>query len=328
MKALNKYLFLALAGSLFALTSCEDSVEREPSPVTDPNTQGAYFPETNQYSYEFEPEAAQELTLTIARENTEAATTVPVEVLVNTDNVFQIPESVSFEAGQAEAPLHITFPDAEIGITYNYELKFGEGAYDPYMDKPTYAAGDVIRIKWNPFDEAVYMEGLVFGFFTFQGFGWPYGVYVNAEYADFPDGSKRVRIINPYTPGYDVDSHGIYSGIPYLDTSNMVSNDVKLQIDINGSEASIPQTFLGFDMGYGEFITGNVYPTYASDKNAYPLGKATSDDEGNLLSIVFGPNSLFGCMLDDGRIYPLANPTGFFFSVEEYEKYLQENVEE
>ena len=111
---------------------------------------------------------------------------------------------------------------------------------------------------------------------------------------------------------------------------NFLSNEYVApeDVDINGSEASIPQTFLGFDMGYGEFITGNVYPTYASDKNAYPLGKATSDDEGNLLSIVFGPNSLFGCMLDDGRIYPLANPTGFFFSVEEYEKYLQENVEE
>ena len=152
MKTINKYFLMALAGGLLSFTACSDDIEREPSPVVDPNCQGVYFSADNNYELELEPEAALEMILTVERTNTESAATVKVEVLSNTENVFEVPETVSFEAGEAEAPLTIKFPNAEIGVSYSYSLKFEEGTYNPYADQLTYVSGSMIRIKWNPIE--------------------------------------------------------------------------------------------------------------------------------------------------------------------------------
>lgn len=161
MKTINKYFLMALAGALLSFTACSDDIEREPSPVVDPNCPGAYFSADNNYALELEPEAALEMTLTVGRTNTESAATVSVEVLSNTENVFEVPETVTFEAGEAEAPLTIKFPNAEIGVSYSYALKFTEGSYNPYADQQTYVSGNIIRIKWNPIETAIYTDGIV-----------------------------------------------------------------------------------------------------------------------------------------------------------------------
>ena len=58
-----------------------------------------FDPADNSYYYELEPESPTELTLTVGRSNTESAATVGIVQVNNTENIFQIPESVSFEAG-------------------------------------------------------------------------------------------------------------------------------------------------------------------------------------------------------------------------------------
>lgn len=320
---MNKYLFMILAGGLLAFTSCSDDIVREPSPEVDPNCPGAYFSADNQYEYELEPEAATEITLTLARTNTGNAATVNVEVLTNTNDVFEVPEAVSFAAGEGEAALTIKFPNAEVGTTYNYELKLADDAFNPYVNGTVYASGEVTRVKWNDFETTIYIDGVVS---TFFGAPYPVSHYVTAQYAVYPSGNKRVRITNPFAPATALDQeNGIYVGYPNNGADDMVNNNVTMIIDIEGREAMMSTTRLGFDWGYGEFITGTIYPNVSSNKNTYPLGVVTSDASGNLQSIAFGSNSLFAAMTEynNAGAYPAGSPTYIFFSLDAWKSFME-----
>ncbi len=334
MKTINKYFLMALAGGLLSFTACSDDIEREPSPVVDSNCPGAYFSADNSYELELEPEAALEMTLKVARTNAEEAATVKVEVLSNTENVFEVPETITFEAGQAEAPLTIKFPNAEIGLSYSYALKFGEGDYNPYADQQTYVSGSIIRIKWNPIETAIYTDGMVSALgYSVQSFSW----YVDAQYAEFPDGSMRVRVLNPYKGATDnADANGIWNGYPYADDSNTVDTNVKMVLSINGKEASMPLMTMGvfLDESYGQLIGGSIYGNMSgASKDTYPLGVVTYDEENKdikyPISIIFGANSL---LVTEEAEFPsvgvATNPTTLFFSLDAWKKYQEENATE
>lgn len=322
---------MMLAGGLMTFSACSDD-EWAAGPQTDPSCIGAYFvagegfdTSDNSYSYEFEPEAATELTLTVGRTNTEEAATVGLVQLVNTENIFQVPESVSFEAGQSEVPITVTFPNAEIGVSYNLELGFAEGTYDVY-NKLTTVKTEVIRIQWEDLETAICIDGVVPYFFNAP---YPQPFYVDAEYTSLPGGVERVRLTNPYKPATGIDENGIYIGYPNNEEADMVSNNVIMLIEISSNKASIANTGLGFDWGYGEFSTGTVATNFGQPESSYPLGVVTKDTEGNIESIVFGANSLYASMAayNDGGAYPDPNPTCFFFSMDAFNTYMEENFE-
>ena len=309
-------------------SACSDD-EWAAGPQTDPSCIGAYFvagegfdESDNSYYYELEPEAATELTLTVSRTNTDEAATVGLVQLVNTENVFQVPESVSFDAGQAEETITVTFPNTEIGVSYSLELGLEEGSFDVY-NRYTAVKAEVIRIKWNPIETAICIDGLVPNFFNAP---YPDPFYVDAEYASLPGGVERVRLTNPYKPATGVDENGIDIGYPNNVEADMVNNNVTMVIEINGTKASVAHTGLGFDWGYGEFFAGTVASNLGQSEATYPLGVVTRDTEGALESIIFGANSMYSSMTNyqDGGAYPAANPTCFFFSLEALMDYLSE----
>lgn len=329
MKTINKYFLFALTGGLLAFSACSDDIERESSPLVPESCQGASFSAANKYDYELEPEAAMELTLTVTREKTDGTATVGVEVLDNTENVFEVPATVSFADGEKEAALTLKFPNAEIGTSYNYALKFVEGDYNPYLDKTVYVSGSVIRIKWNPLETAIYTDGMIS---TLYGVDYPLSWYVNAEYASFPDGSLRVRLNSPYCVAENVDDNGIYDGYPYFDSESIVNPNVKMQIDITGKEAHIPAFKFGafLNSSDGQLLGGSAYGVFKGTKDDFPLGEVAYDKEGKLASIVFGPNSLFASIESlwaVGKAGIATNPTTLFFSLEGWEEYQEASAE-
>lgn len=189
MKTINKYLFLAMAGSMLTFAACSDDIERDPSPIVDPDCQGAYFAADNTYEYELDPESPMSFTLTVGRANTESAATIGIEVLANSENVFEIPESVSFEAGQSTATITLNFPNAEIGTSYNYELKLEEGSYNPYSDQTAYVSGEVLRIKWLSYT-AVFNDSWM-------------GLEDSPVTVQNVEGENRWRIVDPYAEFFE-----------------------------------------------------------------------------------------------------------------------------
>ena len=139
-------------------------------------------------------------------------------------------------------------------------------------------------------------------------------------------GVERVRLTNPYKPATGVDENGIYIGYPNNAEADMVNNNVTMLIEISGSKASVANTPLGFDWGYGEFFAGTVASNLGQSEATYPLGVVTRDTEANLESIVFGTNSMYSGMMNyqDGGAYPASNPTCFFFSLEALMDYVSE----
>src|SRR5690554_391114 len=91
---LIKTFSLLLVVAFAACSDFEDTVA--PSPQRPAGNQGVYFPTSNPSLFELEPTAATQVTLKVARELSSGAVQVPITVETNDDNVFNVPQSVSF----------------------------------------------------------------------------------------------------------------------------------------------------------------------------------------------------------------------------------------
>ena len=105
-----------------------------------------------------------------------------------------------------------------------------------------------------------------------------------------------------------------------------------MQIDIDGEEAIIPALKFGafLNSGDGQLIGGSAFGVFQGGKDKYPLGEVAYDKEGNLVSIIFGPNSLFASVESlwaEGKAGIAANPTTLFFSLESWKKYQEDSAE-
>lgn len=129
-----KYMYCTLlCFSVALLAGCNDDPEYTPGPQADNNSVSAYFPNDGEYKKEFMMnEEAYEFTVTVAREKTDKAVTIPIRVLKK-DDALSISESVTFNAGEGTAELNIkynaTAPEAG---SYTYELQIDDIYTNPY----------------------------------------------------------------------------------------------------------------------------------------------------------------------------------------------------
>ena len=301
---MNKYIKFAVLGVLsWALGACSDDLERDPSPAVSPDCVGVYFSESNTYNYELDP-AITSLTLTVGRDKTDGAVTVPVKVINNSNNVFVIPESVSFAAGEAETTMVVTFPNAEMGVEYSFELTFDSDYVNPYKGA-SLAKTSIQRIKWESIGMGVYVDGTVSTFFGVS----PMAVGIEIEKADLGS-SMKYRFNNAYAPAeyYISRDPVIYDGYPYNETF-LGERQFVLTSTIDGVTMQVAKT--GLNLGYGEMIIGTVYGNLSNDIKTYPLGTIAND------VITFPANSLF-IQDNDGAAPASKNPTKLYLSIDVY----------
>lgn len=134
MKNLFKYAFALVAGALL-LSACTDEYEYTPSDAY----QGLYIT-GEQDTYQFTPaDESQSFTVKVVRPQGGAAETYP---LTSDNELFTLPESVTFEAGQTEAEITVTCA-LEAGQEEVLVISLPEGTYDE-----TYFSGNfVISVK-------------------------------------------------------------------------------------------------------------------------------------------------------------------------------------
>ncbi len=312
---IDKIFFCVLSVALLSLWSCEDSIEREPSPIVSPNCQNVFFPNSNVTDIELEPTEPTQVKVVISRENSKTNATVPIKVF-SSDDVFRIPETVTFEAGQEETSFMVNFPDAKEGIKYSFEIGVsGDEYYNPYITNRTSIKISVIRIKWENKGKGVMIEGIISTFFKVD----LYPFYVDIQKATLPGGASRFRLVNPFKPMEleDFDEYGIADGYPYNAPGDMLDGDFYLVINVDGkNNASVLPQKMGFDWGYGYFMTGSAYGNISDDINQYPLGKYDEENE----VIIFPENSLFISMsnYNSGEKYPCETPSYIYLSLDAY----------
>ncbi|WP_430812627.1 MULTISPECIES: hypothetical protein [unclassified Carboxylicivirga] len=325
-------LFMIAAAVFTACDDFEDTVE--PSPAVPEGCLDVFFPNTNASMFELEPADAKEIMLTVSRGVTEGAAEVPLTVEENTDDIFQVPASVTFAAGEAEAEFKVTFPDAGEGTAYKLKIAVeGDQFVNPYAATKPYVSTAVSRVKWVPMAEPmVYIDG------TFSAF---YGVdllpmYVWAEKAQLGSSVRyrfknayRVPVTGEWVDGSDgpeyvatPDEDGIYDGYPYNWPGDFdESQDYYTVIEIDDPEGiSGKVTMTPHEIGtvwkYGMFSIGSIYPFLSDKVDEYPLGTLSNE------VVTFGESSLFISMADydEGAPRIADTPTLIYLTKDAYIK--------
>ncbi len=128
-----KRLFFIIGLGAFLWTSCtEDIPVREESPAANPESMQVYFPNSQKYNYELPP-TVFEVNIKLQRENHTDAATVKIIETADLADAFNVPETVTFAAGDSIATLTITFDSLEQFKSYQVSFKVEDQYINPYV---------------------------------------------------------------------------------------------------------------------------------------------------------------------------------------------------
>ena len=188
MKINKIFLMAGLAMMSFFVSSCsDDDDDYAPGPQVAANCPEIRFAAENAAAIEVDP-SSPSFDVVVKRTATDAAT-YTINVDKNEQNVFTIPQSVSFAAGETETTITIgvsasapTATDLAMAISFDDELT------NYYKDGEVGAYGVVINVvKWNTIGTGTYYDGFWYGFVD------------EVEIQQRDDDPTQYRCTNPYT---------------------------------------------------------------------------------------------------------------------------------
>ncbi len=324
---MKKILNILMIASVLLFVGCEDEISYEKGPLS--SVEDAVYFLGDEMDIEIEPTDAEKThEVTIVRTNYENALTVPLKVVTNTDNVFKVPETISFDAGEEETTIEVTYQGLEAGKTYylQFEVDQSKIELNPYKDcsvkktgntaLPIYNAS-ITPIAWSETKMGVLVDGMVLPLYELEGVAW----YVEYRTADLPSGKKKVRLLNPYNK-YPTDENpddaGIYQACPWNAPADIdATKDYNFNMEIDGKDVSITDAYLGITWMQNTMMRFTVL----SDKNGKKL---TGTYDANAGSIVFEDDALV-IWPGNGKGYYAS--LSFFFTKEAYVKYVAESGE-
>lgn len=258
---LNK-IFLAVATVGVLFSSCEQTYTPEPSPAAPANAIVAYFQTPDMTGVEVNPEdSISEYAIVVQRADSTGALTLGVVTLKNDNDVYNVPSSITFEAGALTDTLVVGINPMEAGVTYELQLQLDPQVVNPYAVGAEKAVCQlsITPIKWEP-GVGVFHDLLI----PADGLGIPATAwYVDYKIASMPDGSKKISVSAPYIklPAGDeavTDADGIYdafmyAGSPYASTAEDLLFNVSADNVVTYSIY-----YVGYDFGYGP-VFGALY---------------------------------------------------------------------
>ena len=156
-----KKIFISLLFVLPFLFSCQPQVEPfNPGEEEVSGCYGVYFPSQEATgSHTLDPTMAPQATFTAMRKNTNGAITVPLTVKASADGVFNVGD-LTFADGQSESTFTVTFPNSELGTTYNLSVQIDDPQYaSKYQNQPIAFDYSCLRVEWVNFGHATFYEG-------------------------------------------------------------------------------------------------------------------------------------------------------------------------
>lgn len=187
MKINKIFLMAGLAMMSFFVSSCSDDDDYAPGPQVAANCPDVRFGAENPASIEVDP-SSPSFDVVVKRSATDAAT-YNINVDKNEQNVFTIPQSVSFAAGETETTITIgVSPSAPTATDLAMAISFDDELISYYKEGEVGAYGAVINVvKWNTIGTGTWYDGFWFG-------------YVDAvEIQQRDDDPTQFRCTNPYT---------------------------------------------------------------------------------------------------------------------------------
>lgn len=116
----------------FALTSCGSDFDYEPGAAVSSDCQNVYFSDENESEIFVTADDEKSVSIKLKREKTEGSLTVPI-IVDSYSGTPTIPESVTFNDGEDEANLVITYETPEGGI--DVKMHVDDAYANPYKEK-------------------------------------------------------------------------------------------------------------------------------------------------------------------------------------------------
>lgn len=271
MKIYSKLMMMLTAA--LAFTACSDDDNFSAGEQEKSGVQSAYFAtDTYLNSIEVEP-GGNSFDVTVSRWNTSAAASVGIVVVNDEGQVFDVPSSVNFDAGQAEATLTIKATRAQEGTPYSLVIGIADADRSIYGQGFREIAFDFSILKWESLGTGYFIDGTISTFFGVDN-TLPFAVEVQScETAD----GLRFRFESPFAHvSTGVDEAGLgYIGYPYNEEGKCDEQVHMIVIDITSRGAVWNTTDLGMNWGYGMFsVSALDYGTYdaGQDYIVFPAG--------------------------------------------------------
>lgn len=316
MKHFNIMLTI-LTIALIAVSCDYDAEKYTPGEQAAAGCQGVFFATTKYVNtVEIEPEITS-FNIVLARVKKDAAGTVNLKILNNENDVFVVPATASFSAGEENTTVTITYPTAVEGIKYNLHIELEGENVSPYTNGYLDVKYDLSILKWESIGTGYMLDGTVSQFFGVDP-SIPLAVEIEKTTTAT---STRYRFDSPFARlSTAIDEFGGHNGYPYNEPGDTVEGEYVFVIDVTSDGASLAPVNMGMDWGHGMFSCGTIYG-YVSTSPTYPLGIVSNN------VITFPVNSLYICMADynNGGKYPVAKyPTYIYLSAEAYVDSLSE----
>ena len=144
-----KYIAPVLSAFLLVPGCAEEEIYEKGQPEN-PDCYGVWFPtQTASTNLFLESDDPTEVTYKVRRTKVIDEITVPVVVSASEDGIFEV-EPLVFAAGEEEADLKVTFPNAQMGVTYTCDIKVEDPDYvQIYGSNSTGLSFTVLRANWK-----------------------------------------------------------------------------------------------------------------------------------------------------------------------------------
>lgn len=154
MKLKYKMAMWCMMVGILLLAGCDDSDTWTPGPEAEVAYQ-VYFTGGNPETEDLDPNETNSYTLTLARENTAEALALPL-VASGDVELFEVPSTVEFAAGEKEAAVTVAFKGSETGGNYLCSVGIAAGDYN----SPYTSLAATVDIRQRICDWQVYVANL------------------------------------------------------------------------------------------------------------------------------------------------------------------------
>lgn len=335
MKLFGKYFFVALM-SIFALASCSDDDKYVAGEQESAGKAGVYFPVVNGGDHEVDPSDPTEFTVSIARLDSTEAISVPLTVVENDNNAYQV-STAEFKAGEGHTTVKVSFPDAEVGTTNTLTIEVPKeyiALYKNNAERVSYTTS-YTRVRWEDAGVGYWVDGNINSLFGVEALP----LVVELEKTVSVDGTTtRYRFDSPFAyTATGQDELGGYIGYPYNDTGDCDEQSHKMIVTVKNNQATLASTNTGMTWAdYGTFYIGQIVGNLSNsngvitDTETYPLGTLKVGKDKTPGVITWPANSLYIRLTEfqGGYIGVASNPSYLYLSADDFKAYLDSQTEE
>jgi hypothetical protein len=280
MKTMKFIKFLFIAGCATLAAACSDEFPaREDSPAGNENSMQVNFPAATNKVYRELEIAENTVAIYVSRVKADEAAEIPLTVLRNDENIFDIPATISFAQGETNITVDIPFSGEKIATEYSFEIKIEGDAYvNPYKkiagNGVPQLAITIIKLQWEPFASGTFIS-------SFDETSWPVTLHKAL-------GTNKYRFFNLYISGYNF---------------NFEWKDGEKNIVINPTDISVKSgtaVYYGQHTGYimsPDYGNAKVYAFTDTDPEV-TYYEAEKDEQGEVIKERFVINSYFGFIYD------------------------------